>query len=408
MDRRSCEGCGRVSRAELVAMARHDLALAANGEVELAPGIASVPTRHYVDPARFGAECDRIFLRVPLVLAFTAELAQPGAYKALDVAGTPVLIVRAADGVVRSFVNSCSHRGAQIVTEGTGSARRFSCPYHAWTYDQQGALVGILDRERFGEVDAGCHGLTSLTTEERAGCVFVSLDPRRRALDLDTFLCGYDDVLADLGLTSCRVVGTQTIAGPNWKIAYDGYLDLYHLPILHKDTFGTSIPNSATYFAWGPHQRVTSPVVKATDPLLTRQEDDWPIDRLTTGVWTIFPHVSIASFDAGGRVYLVSQLFPGAEVGTSTTVQTFLHTQAEAPGQAEKVAATMALLHHVVQDEDYATGLRQQRGLRTGAKEHVLFGRNEGGGQRFHRWVDGLLATDDGEVTRAFTSARFG
>ena len=397
-----------MSRPLLVAMARHDLALAAHGDVELAPAVGTVPARHYVDPDRFALETGQIFRRVPLVLAFTAELAEPGDYKALDVAEIPVLIVRGADGVVRSFINSCSHRGAQVVPEGTGSARRFSCPYHAWTYDQQGALVGILDRERFGAIDPGCHGLTALPTEERAGLVFVSLDAHHRAIDLDSFLCGYDDVLADLALASCRVVGTQMIAGPNWKIAYDGYLDLYHLPILHKDTFGPSIPNSATYFAWGPHQRVTSPVVKATDVLLTVDEADWPTERLTTGVWTIFPHVSIASFDAGGRVYLVSQLFPGAEVGTSTTMQTFLHTKPDGPGQTEKVASTMALLHHVVQDEDYATGLRQQRGLRTGAKEHVMFGRNEGGGQRFHRWVDGLLATEDGDLADAFTTNRFG
>jgi hypothetical protein len=60
------------------------------------------------------------------------------------------------------------------------------------------------------------------------------------------------------------------------------------------------------------------------------------------------------------------------------------------------------LLGYVVREEDYATGLRQQRALATGARPHVLFGRNEGGGQRFHRWLEHLLALDDEALAGAF------
>ena len=62
----------------------------------------------------------------------------------------------------------------------------------------------------------------------------------------------------------------------------------------------------------------------------------------------------------------------------------------------------MAFLHHVVKDEDYYTGLRLQKALRTGARTEVLFGRNEGGGQRFHRWLEALLGTDDADVSTLF------
>ncbi len=398
-----------MSRAQLVAMAERNLALAQTGENQLVDNIVSVPASNYFDPNRWTAEMSQVFKRVPLTLAFTSELPDPGDYKAMDVAGVPVLISRGADGAVRAFVNSCSHRGAVLVTEGRGSARRFTCPYHAWSYDQKGELVGILDREMFGDLDVSCHGLTPLAAGERAGLIFVTIDPQSTApIDLDTFLCGYDELLAELDLASCRVVGQQAIAGPNWKVAYDGYLDLYHLPILHRDTFGTTISNKAVYDAWGPHQRVSSPARNTAGAKDSRPDlgdipiDQWPTERLTLGVWTIFPHISIASFDSDGRVFMVSQLFPGDDPGSSVTVQTFLHTQPDAPGQAEKVAETMAFLHHVVQDEDYYTGLRLQRALKTGAKDHVLFGRNEGGGQRFHRWVEALLAADDADLAGVF------
>ena len=64
-----------------------------------------------------------------------------------------MLLTRGADGEVRAFVNQCSHRGAIVVPDGIGTARRFACPYHNWTYDTKGDLVGVTDREYFGELD---------------------------------------------------------------------------------------------------------------------------------------------------------------------------------------------------------------------------------------------------------------
>lgn len=381
-------------------MARHNLAHVKAGTLALAAEVARVPAAHYVDPGRFQQELGKIWRRLPLVLAFSAELPRPGDYKALTAAGTPVLIARGSDGALRAFVNMCSHRGAQLVPEGVGSARRFTCPYHAWTYDERGALVGILSRADFGEIDEACHGLTPLRLAERAGLVFVLLDPASR-LDIDAFLCGYDALLAEFGFESWHVAGRREVAGPNWKIAYDGYLDLYHLPILHKNTFGSDFPNRALYHAFGPHQRVDSP-----NPLLLeleeRPEPDWDVRHLLGGVWTVFPHVSIASFDAGGRGVLVSQLFPGPGPLESTTVQTYLTEKAPSDEERAAIEKLFELLGYVVREEDYATGLRQQRALATGAKPFVLFGRNEGGGQRFHRWVEHLLSLDDAALARAF------
>jgi phenylpropionate dioxygenase-like ring-hydroxylating dioxygenase large terminal subunit len=381
-------------------MARHNLAHTRAGTLPQAPGVLRVPAAHYVDPARFEAERARIWRRLPLVLALSAELRGPGAYKALSAAGVPVLLVRGSDGAIRAFVNSCAHRGAQVVLDGSGSARRFVCPYHAWTYDERGALVGIFCEGDFGALDRAGHGLVPLPAGERAGLVWVTLDPASR-LDLDAFLCGYDALLAEFGFADWHVLARREVAGPNWKIAYDGYLDLYHLPILHKDSFGPKFPNRALYHAFGPHQRVDAPNPRLF-ALEAQPEEAWDVGELLTGVWTIFPHVSIATFEAGGRGVLLSQLFPGESPRESTTVQTYLMERApegEARAAAEQV---FELLGFVVREEDYATGLRQQRALATGARSHVLFGRNEGGGQRFHRWLEHLLAQDDEALAQAF------
>lgn len=385
------------SRDTLVELTRRTVRHAVDGTVPLGDEVVRVPAAVYHEPDRWRREIDRIFRRAPLVLGFTAELAEVGSYKAVEVVGTPVLLARGGDGVVRAFVNMCSHRGAMVVEPGTsGSARRFTCPYHAWSYDTSGALVGVLDRQRFGDIDESCTGLTALPCEERAGLVFVGLTPGG-ALHLDEFLHGYDRMLEHLHLSRCHFVGSQRADGPNWKVAYDGYLDFYHLPVLHKATFGPDFCNKAIYDAWGPHQRVSAPDDRVAR-LGTKDESEWTDDHLTLGVWTVFPHVSIAPFlvgaegvAGGGRMYLVSTLFPGADPDTSVTVQSFLADFEVTPELQPVVEAQQRFLLHVVRDEDYLTGNRIQVALKTGAKSEVLFGRNELGNQRFHGWVERLV-----------------
>ncbi len=391
-----------MSRKQLLEMARRNIAHVRAGTVDQEADVFRVPATNYFEPERWQLEVERIFKRLPLMLGFTAELREPGSYKALEVAGVPVLMTRGQDGEARAFVNMCSHRGAIVVEEGVGTARQFSCPYHGWAYSLNGELVGILNPEMFGELDTSCLGFTPLPIAERAGLIFVVLTPGA-PLDIDTFLCGYDELLEHLGFDKCHVIGHQTLAGPNWKVAYDGYLDFYHLPILHRNSFGANIPNKALYDAWGPHQRVSMPNPSFLQ-LEDVPEDEWDVERMIGGVWTIFPHVSIADFDAGGKLYMVSQLFPGHTADESMTIQNFLATFDPNEEQQVLVKEQMAFLENVVISEDYYTGLRIQRSIKTGAKKELLFGKNEGGGQRFHRWVDALIRTDDTDLTRLFAA----
>ena len=391
-------------RDELVEFARRSLKHAQAGTAPLTDSVAEFPASNYVDESRWQLEMERVFKRVPLVAGFSCEFAESGAYRAFDLADVPVLVMRDSEGDLRAFVNSCSHRGAQLV-EGSGTARRISCPYHAWVYDNQGALVGIRDHSDFGEVDFDCNGLTELGCAERAGIVWVSLATLNgeEDIDIDTWLCGYGDYLDALGIADASFVKRQSVGGPNWKLAYDGYLDFYHLPILHKNTFGPDYGNKAIYDAWGPHQRVSSPDDR-TLALQETPEDEWTIRKLTSGVWTIFPHVSIARFDAGVPLFMVSQLLPGDTPGTSMTTQHFL--AAEDPSEhLETIEKQTEFLLHVVRDEDYFTGIRIGKALATGALDKVMFGRNEAGGQRFHGWVQDVVDADSNDQVSALLTA---
>jgi phenylpropionate dioxygenase-like ring-hydroxylating dioxygenase large terminal subunit len=394
-----------MSRAQLIEMTRNDLAHGKAGTQDQAESIVRIPVENYYDRSRWEQEMALIFRRLPLLLAATAELPEPGSYKAMEAVGVQVLLTRTQVGEVRAFVNMCSHRGARLMDEGCGKAHRFTCPYHAWTYSPEGDLVAIYGAEQFGEIDKGEHALTPLPCLEKAGLIWVTLDPGS-TLDIDLFLSGYDSPLSQFGLENWHHHSTQRVEGPNWKIAYDGYLDYYHLPILHRNTFGTEIGNKANYYSWGPHTHMGRPI---EDPAGydDRPESEWPTEQLLGGVWTVFPHISIANFAGGGRSVMVSQLFPGKTPETSYTNQIFLMQELPStPQQEQEAQEQFRFLEHVVQDEDYATGIALQKNLPVGAKSHVLFGKNERGGQYFHQWVDTLLNTTDEDLPALFEAGK--
>ncbi len=241
-----------MSRAQLIEIARQDLEHGRNGTQSQAAEILRIPANNYTDQARWQLEMDRIFRRVPLMAATSAELRKPGAYKAMDAAGVQILITRTQSGRVKAFVNMCSHRGAKLMGEGCGHANKFTCPYHAWTFSPEGDLVAIYSNDQFGDLNKAENGLTELPCLERAGLIWVTVDPKSE-LPIEDFLSGYDALLAQFGFDDWYYHSSQRVEGPNWKVAYDGYLDYYHLPILHRATFGTDIGNKANYYSWGPH-----------------------------------------------------------------------------------------------------------------------------------------------------------
>jgi len=392
-----------MSRDALVDIARENMALHDANKVILADDLYREPASNYVSPDRFEEEKASIFRRMPLMLAPTAEIRNPGDYKAMKPAGVPVMLTRGDDGIVRAFMNACGHRGAQLKDVGTGNAKRFTCPYHGWTYNRQGELTAIASSEDFGEIDHDGYSLAELPVLEKAGLIWGILDPKSD-LDIETFLSGYEEFLDHFGFKDWHLFETRTIEGPNWKVAYDGYLDYYHLPVLHKNTIGGASTPHATYYSWGPHQHVTAP--NRFDPLRGLAEDDWPMETLLIGVWTIFPHISIASFQGGGRSVMISQLFPGDDVSKSYTTQFYMMENAPTAEQETEAHRQFDLLEKVVQDEDYKTGKQVQESLASGARDHVLFGRNEGGGQKFHGWVDRVLDTPSDGLNDLFAAGK--
>ncbi len=360
----------------------------------LTENILTVPTRAYTDPDQWAAEMELIFKRVPLMLAFTAEIPNPGDYKAMDAAGMPVLINRDKAGQVRAFLNVCAHRGAPVASEGYGNCPRFSCRYHGWTYGADGRLIGVSDASTFGTVDKSQKGLRQLPCEERAGMIFVCLTPDA-PMDLDDFYQGYLDDFEALDLGSWTWLGTRIIEGANWKIAFDGYLEGYHFASLHPETIHPRTPSNCMHYeGYGASMRIGFPHHSIAENLKDIPRDEWGSQE-NNGfdfVRILFPNVS--AFIAP-EITQIAQLFPGPTPDKNRTVLNYLKRD-PIKNEDDRASAESAInfFRDVTYNEDYLIGLDIQKGLDSGAREELVFGRNERGNQYFHEWVNWYLDDD--------------
>lgn len=355
--------------------------------------VLRVPSRSYTDPDQWRAEIDLIFKRVPLMLAFTAEMPNPGDFKATDAVGLPVLISRDKAGTVHAFLNVCSHRAAPVA-EGTGNCSRFTCKYHGWTYGADGRLIGIAEASTFGQVDKAGLGLRELPCEERAGMIFVCLTPNA-PMDLDRFYRGFLDDFERLDFGNWSYLGSRVIEGANWKIAFDGYLEGYHFASLHPDTIAPRTPSNCMHYeAFGANIRIGFPQRRIAEALREVPRAEWGSQE-NNGfdfVRIMFPNVS--AFIAP-EITQVAQLFPGPTPDRNRTVLNYLRREpVKDDADREACEAAMNFFRDVTYTEDYLIGMEIQKGLESGAHDELVFGRNERGNQYFHEWLNWYLGDD--------------
>ena len=352
----------------------------------------TIPAADYIDPDLFAREIEAAFHKNPLLVALSCDVPQPGDFTSLEIADRPIVVIRGDDGVARTFLNACRHRGRAVVDDCFGHGRRLSCPYHSWVYDSAGKLVAITGKESFAGLDVD--GLIEYPTAERAGAIFATLTVGA-TLDIDTWLGDMVEALEMLQLDKLYRHDVETkLPSGSWKATADGYLDGYHLGYLHRSTIGAkSITNRNTFDLYGPHVRVGF----ANKPILALRDvpaEEWPdLYAAFSLVHFVFPNVSISGHP--GNSLMVSRLFPGATSDQCTVIQYQYFREplvdqaalADAEAKREKYA-------HVTYEEDFVTvsSITRRAPVLAEAGQSFTFGRNEVGNQNFHTWLSRLVS----------------
>jgi len=364
-----------------------------------------VPVANYLGEERWRTEMATIFHKQPLFLCFSEELREPGSYLARSIAGLPILLTRNRAGELRGFLNKCRHRGAPLTgeVEASGSTRLFVCPFHAWSYDLNGKLVGVPCKDQFGTIPDDFHALVPIMVEDSAGMVWGTLAPGAK-LDLQAFLGGMLPMLEKMGFGSFKILGERKLACPNWKITMDGYIENYHFNVLHRETFGTLLLHDyGIYDEAGPHTRnvYASPGVEA---LRAIPKEQWNAHKYLKMSFNIFPNCAMGHNqvdDMNDAIFMMAQILPLSPT-LSETRFTFLSPRAwESAEDQQKLNAFMDFAVNVVDREDYWMGFNVQHGLNAISDRSFILGRMERMVQNFESNVNRLVEEDSsaGDVT---------
>ncbi len=347
----------------------------------------------YTDPEHLAREQQILFRNHPIVMGFGSDWAEPGAFRTDDFAGVPILIVRGRDSKLRAFLNVCRHRGAKVA-QGCGTARVFSCPYHAWTYDLAGKVRGIPDEPCFPAVRSERSSLAELPVCEKYGLVWVipsAFVDGSTSFDIDPWLAGLGPELASFGFESWSFYDKRLIPETmNWKILVDTFHEGYHIGFLHRELLKSILHGNVTDFeAFGFNHRLTMPR-KKLERLKDEPEETWDLMWNTTLIYSLFPNTILMV--QGDHVEL-ARIFPSEARVDRAAMELALYVPQVPITEEERTHwdKNMQLALDVITGEDFPAGRSIQIGLCSGAQTHTICGCNEPAMIHYHQSLRAAL-----------------
>jgi len=346
----------------------------------------AVPASAYCDPDHLQVERATLFDTLPQVVALSSDLPEPGSHVTRDTFAVPLVLTRGEDGVVRAMANVCAHRGAQVVADGRGCRRALSCPYHAWTYDLEGTLVGVPDRDAFPDVTVPGPGMRRLPVLEEHGLLWVvpSLAGDVADASVRPDLGAIGDDLDALDVAGHRHWRSHRFdLAFNWKLVVDTFLEPYHIATLHRDTVAPLFMANLCYAErFGHHVREVLPRRSLTG-LAADPPDTWDLVPHSALVYVLFP-----------STVLVMQL-DHVETWRITPdpvdpARSICDLDFYVPGddRSERIErhweSNWRMTIDTVIEEDFAAMAGVQRGLASGAIDALRIGANEPALGAFH------------------------
>lgn len=293
------------------------------------PMIYGLPRSCFVCPELYQREQARIFGRTWIccgrVPGQDAAPAADAPWTQVCLAGHSVIVVRDPDRGVRAYHNVCRHRGTRLLEEGSGTLKNgcITCPYHAWTFDTAGRLVGAPNMQGVTDFNREEHGLLPVRCATWGGYVFLCLDDEAPAFE--TFASPLSARLENWQVGNLQLAGRCTYdVQANWKLLFQNYSECYHCPTVHPDL------NQVTPFRTATNDLGEGPILGGpmglADGFHTVTRDGSPVGRP-------FGHLS----ELQQRSVFYYTVFPGMFVSAHPDYVMIHHIQPQGVGQSRVV-----------------------------------------------------------------------
>jgi choline monooxygenase len=231
-----------------------------NAPPEGFPNLPRIPSRRYTSPDFHALEMEAVFDKSWLIAGTLYDFPEVGSFKVFDNMGrAEVLLVRAEDGEVRAFYNTCKHRGATVIRDREGTVNNLMCQFHSWTYDLEGKLIAVPDERDFSNDPTikDCN-LSPIRCEVWAGFVFINLD--KDAPDLESWLGPVAEDFAWVeGLRPSH--RRERLLACSWRVAIEAFIEVYHIGTVHPNSVATTLNHRGTVSNFYPngHSRMIVP-----------------------------------------------------------------------------------------------------------------------------------------------------
>jgi phenylpropionate dioxygenase-like ring-hydroxylating dioxygenase large terminal subunit len=361
------------------------------GEAPQRGAPSTSPVARYRDAARHAREVAAL-RRLPHAIAPAARLAAAGDWLSTRLLEVPVLVSRGDDGVLRAFINVCRHRGSLVApAEACGAGRsRFVCPYHSWTYDSRGSLVGRPHEGDFPHAPRDERALVPLPVAERCGLVWIVAE----ALDSFPWADHFGplaDELESLGFDAAAPSPHERrfVQPSNWKLVLDANLESYHFQYAHRATIAHLFhDNLVQQESFGRHQRIVLPKRSLATAAAEGGAADWErLGRHSNVIYFFFPSTFVLWEGDHANVFNVTpETVASCSAASWMIVPAALHARRDGAHWARNWTIFWDAI-----DEDFALATSMQAGLASGANAVLTFGSNEFACDLFERAVDALV-----------------
>lgn len=242
------------------------------------PAFHDISTERHISDEFFDLENEFLWPRTWVIAGRSEDIPEPGDYFTFKDLGVPLLVVRGTDDEINCYYNTCQHRGAPVVRDDSGSARRLRCQYHSWTYEiDEGALVSVPDERDFVDLRWEERCLPRAQCDTFAGFVFVNRD--LDAPPLAEWIGPAAEMFAPFQAENLREVYRESRIVPcNWKVTAEAFLEVYHFRHIHSHDGVSVLDNRGAAMGLYPngHSRMITPYSRQNvERMGMASWDDW-------------------------------------------------------------------------------------------------------------------------------------